>query len=97
MLRLLPDIAKNMPKEVSRLRQSHLHFALAKIYEDQKLYDRVRDKYSRKNTQGYSLNALIDYEKPIDILSDRHVLPPPACIRILGPYSASNHPGHERN
>jgi len=40
-----------------------------RILQDKNLYERVRDKYTRKNTQGYSLNALIDYEKPIDILS----------------------------
>ena len=40
-----------------------------RVLADKKLYERVRDKYTRKNTQGYSLNALIDYEKPIDILS----------------------------
>ncbi len=40
-----------------------------RILADKNLYKRVRDKYSRKNTQGYSLNALIDYEKPMDILS----------------------------
>ena len=50
-----------------------IHAGLLKLKErvqaDKQLYDRVRDKYTRKNTQGYSLNALIDYEKPIDILS----------------------------
>ncbi len=40
-----------------------------RILADEQLYGRVRDKYTRKNTQGYSLNALIDYEKPIDILA----------------------------
>ena len=40
-----------------------------RVLADKTLYKRVRDKYTRKNTQGYSLNALIDYEKPIDILS----------------------------
>lgn len=40
-----------------------------RILADKTLFGRVRDKYTRKNTQGYSLNALIDYEKPIDILS----------------------------
>jgi D-lactate dehydrogenase len=29
---------------------------------------RIRHKYKIKNTTGYSLNALIDYEDPIDIL-----------------------------
>jgi len=40
-----------------------------RIIADKNLHNRIRDKYTRKNTQGYSLNALIDYEKPIDILS----------------------------
>ena len=40
-----------------------------RIMKDKTLHARIRDKYSRKNTQGYSLNALIDYEKPMDILS----------------------------
>lgn len=33
------------------------------------LYDRIRKKYETKNTVGYSLNALIDYEHPLDILA----------------------------
>ncbi|MEA3287874.1 MAG: FAD-binding and (Fe-S)-binding domain-containing protein [Candidatus Marinimicrobia bacterium] len=50
-----------------------IHAGLLKLKEriqnDKRLHERIRDKYTRKNTQGYSLNALIDYEKPIDILS----------------------------
>ena len=34
-----------------------------------RLADRIRHKFKIKNTTGYSLNALIDYEDPIDILS----------------------------
>ncbi len=34
-----------------------------------RLADRIRHKFKIKNTTGYSLNALIDYENPIDILS----------------------------
>ncbi|MDP2880559.1 MAG: FAD-binding and (Fe-S)-binding domain-containing protein [Azonexus sp.] len=34
-----------------------------------KLAERIRHKFKIKNTTGYSLNALIDYEDPIDILS----------------------------
>jgi D-lactate dehydrogenase len=30
---------------------------------------RIRNKYLTKNTTGYSLNAFLDYERPIDILS----------------------------
>src|SRR6476620_2814667 len=33
------------------------------------LLERIRKKYTTKNTIGYSLNALIDYEHPLDILS----------------------------
>jgi len=39
------------------------------ILADETLHDRIRDKYTRKNTQGYSLNAFVDYERPIDILA----------------------------
>jgi D-lactate dehydrogenase len=34
-----------------------------------KLAERIRHKFKIKNTTGYSLNALIDFEDPIDILS----------------------------
>jgi len=33
---------------------------------------RIREKYISKNTTGYSINAFLDYERPVDILS--HVL-----------------------
>jgi D-lactate dehydrogenase len=36
------------------------------------LAERIRQKFSIKNTCGYSLNAFVDFERPIDILS--HVL-----------------------
>lgn len=41
----------------------------SRVLEDEKLHKRIRDKYTRKNTQGYALNAFIDYDRPIDILS----------------------------
>lgn len=34
-----------------------------------KLAERIRHKFKIKNTTGYSLNALVDYEDPIDILA----------------------------
>lgn len=40
-----------------------------RLKSDSGLYERIREKYTRKNTLGYSLNAFIDYEKPIDILA----------------------------
>lgn len=36
------------------------------------LYDRIRAKYRMKNTTGYSLNAFVDFERPVDIF--QHVL-----------------------
>lgn len=35
---------------------------------DHALADRIREKFRIKNTCGYSLNALVDFEDPIDIL-----------------------------
>lgn len=39
------------------------------IISDQGLYQKIRTKYRTKNTVGYSLNAFIDYEHPLDILA----------------------------
>ncbi|MGB8299422.1 MAG: FAD-binding and (Fe-S)-binding domain-containing protein [Azonexus sp.] len=37
--------------------------------DNARLAGRIRHKFKIKNTTGYSLNALIDYENPIDILA----------------------------
>ncbi len=37
--------------------------------EDSTLADRIRHKFRMKNTTGYSLNALVDFEDPIDMLA----------------------------
>ncbi len=39
------------------------------ILENKKLLDRITDKYERKNTLGYGLNALVDFDHPLDIFS----------------------------
>jgi D-lactate dehydrogenase len=39
-----------------------------KAKENPVLADRIRRKFKIKNTTGYSLNALVDYEDPIDII-----------------------------
>ena len=41
----------------------------AEIAADASLASRVRSKYKTKNTTGYSLNAFIDFERPVDIFS----------------------------
>ncbi|MBK1795157.1 FAD-binding oxidoreductase [Devosia sp. WQ 349] len=38
------------------------------VMEDPKLVALIREKYRIKNTVGYSLNALVDYHDPLDIL-----------------------------
>jgi D-lactate dehydrogenase len=39
------------------------------VESDRTLYDRIRKKYQAKNTVGYSLNALVDHDHPLDILA----------------------------
>ncbi|PWQ98868.1 FAD-binding and (Fe-S)-binding domain-containing protein [Leucothrix pacifica] len=39
-----------------------------KVQSDKALSEKIRHKFRLKNTTGYSLNALVDYEQPIDIL-----------------------------
>jgi D-lactate dehydrogenase len=63
------------PASVSSFKhhQAELLAALSKImadtHADPVLVDKIRHKYRIKNTTGYSLNALIDFEDPIDVLS----------------------------
>lgn len=40
-----------------------------RILESRVLYSRIRQKYLTKNTTGYSLNAFIDHEHPLDIFA----------------------------
>ena len=60
---------------VAAFRQSHtaLLNGLASLRDrvraDAALSDRIRHKFRIKNTTGYSLNALVDYEDPLDILT----------------------------
>ena len=39
-----------------------------KVAENKQLTDRIRHKYRLKNTTGYSLNALVDYSDPIEVI-----------------------------
>ncbi|MEC4594116.1 FAD-binding and (Fe-S)-binding domain-containing protein [Nitrospirillum amazonense] len=40
-----------------------------RVREDEALANRIRRKFAIKNTTGYSLNALVDYQDPVDILA----------------------------
>lgn len=39
------------------------------IRDNKPLYDRIRRKYRTKNTVGYSLNAFVDFDHPLDIFA----------------------------
>ncbi|MEJ2639055.1 MAG: FAD-binding and (Fe-S)-binding domain-containing protein [Desulfosarcinaceae bacterium] len=41
----------------------------AEVRADKPLAERIRHKYKLKNTTGYSLNALVDFQDPFDIIA----------------------------
>ncbi|MDB5002038.1 MAG: FAD/FMN-dependent dehydrogenase [Mucilaginibacter sp.] len=47
----------------------HLKLLRLQILNNPEVYDKIRKKYQTKNTVGYSVNAFIDYEEPMDILA----------------------------
>ena len=63
------------PADYDRFRQQSPHLAAGllqlrqEILGDAQLTARIRHKYRQKNTTGYSLNAFLDYEHPLDILA----------------------------
>jgi D-lactate dehydrogenase len=75
---ILPDgktFTTENPQDYRRFEKEcpELYHSLAGIREhiaaDQVLYNKIRNKYQTKTTVGYSLNAFIDYEHPLDILA----------------------------
>ncbi len=52
---------------------SELYMSIAgiknEITANEMLFNRIRNKYKTKNTVGYSLNAFVDYNHPLDILA----------------------------
>ncbi|WP_348799304.1 FAD-binding and (Fe-S)-binding domain-containing protein [Flavobacterium adhaerens] len=51
---------KGLIQEIENLRDQ--------IKNDETLYHLIKNKFKIKNTTGYSINALVDYEDPIDII-----------------------------
>jgi len=39
------------------------------VHKDKSLYELIKHKYRLKNTTGYAINSLIDFDDPIDILA----------------------------
>ncbi len=62
------------PTSVAAFRSSHcglldsLEVMRRSVCADETLRQRIRRKFAIKNTTGYSLNALVDFEDPLDIL-----------------------------
>jgi D-lactate dehydrogenase len=50
-----------LPAELAALRDE--------IRRDEPLASRIRRKFTTKNTSGYSLNAFVDFERPVEILA----------------------------
>jgi D-lactate dehydrogenase len=48
---------------------SELSVLAQRVRDNSALSDRIRHKYRLKNTMGYALNALLDYQRPLDILT----------------------------
>ncbi len=59
--------------EQLRRARPDLHAELLALRDDVRADDalaaRIRHKFSTKNTSAYSLNALVDYDRPVDILA----------------------------
>jgi len=53
--------AKEIAEELARLRKE--------ILNNTELTEKIRKKYRQKNTVGYCMNAFIDHEHPLDILT----------------------------
>ena len=68
----LLDSADQSSREAFRVSHQELLQQLSqlarKCRNNTRLAERIRQKFSIKNTTGYSLNALVDFEDPIDIL-----------------------------
>ena len=68
-----------VPADYERFKseQPHLYQTLltlrAQLHAQPHLCQRIRHKYQTKNTVGYGLNALLDFEHPLDIFA--HLLP----------------------
>ena len=65
----------SLPEDYDRFLEKELEIAkgiqlLKKtVIENQSLLEKIKSKYLIKNTVGYSINAFIDFEHPLDILA----------------------------
>ncbi|MFV0419998.1 MAG: FAD-binding and (Fe-S)-binding domain-containing protein [Dysgonomonas sp.] len=57
------EFKEKHPKIIEEIEQLH-----EEIKSDKILFERIKQKFKIKNTTGYSINALVDYEDPFDII-----------------------------
>jgi len=66
------DTNSEMSKEIFKETNGKLYEAIAglstKVKSNIKLAERITEKYRMKNTTGYSLNALVDFDDPFQII-----------------------------
>ena len=67
----LPGDYSRFEKEASEIAEE-LRTLRNEILNNEELVKRIRKKYRQKNTVGYCMNAFIDFEHPLDILT--HVI-----------------------
>ncbi|HEX9091416.1 MAG TPA: FAD-binding oxidoreductase, partial [Anaerolineales bacterium] len=63
-----PDAERKLKGEAPEIWQGLLDLR-ACLLADEKLRQRVQLRYQTKNTNGYSLNAFIDYDNPLDMIA----------------------------
>lgn len=63
-----PRAEEKLLRESPRLAQGLLDLK-RRIERNEALRERIRSKYRMKNTNGYSLNAFLDYARPLEILA----------------------------
>jgi D-lactate dehydrogenase len=63
-----PDAGPRLERERPQLVRGLLQLR-QEVLSQPELAARIRHKYRIKNTTGYSLNALIDFDRPVDILT----------------------------
>lgn len=62
-----PDAAAQFHEGAPEIERGLLEIA-ERIRRNAPLAERIRSRYRRKNTNGYSLNAFLDFDAPLDIL-----------------------------
>jgi D-lactate dehydrogenase len=62
------DMSRDLFRHSHPTLLSHLERWRRELENNKPLNEKIRQKYRLKNTTGYGINALLDYEDPIDIL-----------------------------